>query len=82
MCGTNTGGLPEVIDDGVTGYLVPVNDHISVANKVIELFENPEIMSKMGSLGYQKAINQFTWQKVVDKMIPYIRKAVEEFHNK
>lgn len=73
--GSNTGGVPEVIGDGDTGYLVPVDDHKALAAHVIDLFERPRLMARMGERGYRKAIDKFTWPKVVDRMMPYLRDA-------
>jgi L-malate glycosyltransferase len=45
---TRAGGIPELVQDGINGYIVPVNDHISFAEKLISLIESPEKVHKMG----------------------------------
>jgi glycosyltransferase involved in cell wall biosynthesis len=73
--GSDTGGVPEVIDDGRTGYLVPVGDHEAVAARVIDMLDKPERMLEMGDAGRQKVEERFTWDRVVDRMLPYLKRA-------
>jgi len=40
------GGLVDLIEEGVSGYLVPVNDPAALANRIIEIFQNT-IQAKM-----------------------------------
>lgn len=45
------GGIPELVQDGVSGFLVPEKDEFAIAEKLIYLIEHPEIWSIMGSEG-------------------------------
>ncbi len=45
---TRAGGIPELVQDGINGYIVPVNDHISFAERLNTLIESPEKIEKMG----------------------------------
>ncbi|KST69930.1 glycosyltransferase [Mastigocoleus testarum] len=45
------GGIPELVKDGVSGFLVPEKDETAIAEKLIYLIEHPEIWSSMGSSG-------------------------------
>ncbi len=74
--GSDTGGVPEVIDEGGTGYLVGVGDHAMLARKIIDLLEHPDLRDAMGQAGRRKVENRFTWQRVVDRMLPYLNDAV------
>jgi glycosyltransferase involved in cell wall biosynthesis len=73
--GSDTGGVPEVIDDGHTGYLVPVGDHAELATRIISLLANPERMRLMGEEGRRKMLDRFTWERVVARMLPYLKQA-------
>lgn len=73
--GTITGGVPEVIDDGKTGLLIERGDERRLVQHVCHLFEHPDLMKRMGVRGYDKAISKFTWEKVVDRMEPYLYEA-------
>lgn len=54
---TDCGGMSEVIDDGVNGWLVPVRDAQSVADKILEINAvNPEELSRISKLGRETII--------------------------
>ena len=45
------GGIPELVEDGVSGFLVPEKDEFAIAQKLIYLIEHPEIWPSMGEAG-------------------------------
>jgi len=53
------GGAPEVIQDGVTGYLVPHGDAIQLATSIETLLADPVRAKEMGARGRQRAENEF-----------------------
>jgi glycosyltransferase involved in cell wall biosynthesis len=55
------GGLPEVIIDGVTGFLVTPRDHQVIAQKLIWLIENPALRSSMGTMGRKFVMDNYDW---------------------
>ena len=62
--GTNIGGIPEVIVNNSTGYIVQKN-HISLmAERIITLLTNKELSIKFGENGYRVFINKFTAKKM------------------
>jgi len=48
---TAVGGLREIVRDGTTGYLVPANDEVALAARLIELLEEPQLRNSMGLRG-------------------------------
>ena len=46
---TNAGGIPELVQDGVNGFIVPVNDYLSFAERLCALIENEELRKRMGA---------------------------------
>ena len=67
--GTNTGAMPELIDDGITGALVEPGDHAALARQLIALFADPERMRRMGQRGYERARSYWHWDQVADRMV-------------
>ncbi|HUL62560.1 MAG TPA: glycosyltransferase family 4 protein [Methanocella sp.] len=51
LIGSNIGGIPEQIIDGVNGYLFPPTDHEELAQYIIALIEHPEVGRQMGAIG-------------------------------
>ena len=68
---TTAGAIPEVVEDGKTGMLVPPDDPEKFARAVIVLLDDPELMKKMGLAGKQKVQEQFTWKKVAQNTINF-----------
>jgi len=62
---TSTGGLPEVVDDGVTGYLLPVGDVDGMTARAIEILSNDDLRQRMGRAGRQVAIEKYDEAKIV-----------------
>ncbi len=57
------GGVPEVIEDGVTGLLVPPEDVGALAERIAFGLENPELMRKCGQNGYDRVKQDFTFSR-------------------
>ena len=60
---TATSGCPEVVDDAVTGFVVPYAAP-SMAERVIELFADPERRQEMGRRGRQRVQELFNWNRM------------------
>lgn len=65
---TNAGGIPELIKDGVNGFIVPVGDYIQFAEKLIFLIENPERRVKMGARS-SSFLEQNKMEQTVEKTL-------------
>ena len=71
---TNTGGLPDIVIDGVTGYLVPVKDPKSLAEAILKMVANPEnalVMMLKGRERYAqlKENSKGSLEKIYTKMV-------------
>ncbi len=66
--GSMVDAIPEIIEDGITGFLVPPNNPEELAKKLILLLENENLMKIMGDNGRKRVENIFTWDKIVDRM--------------
>jgi glycosyltransferase involved in cell wall biosynthesis len=54
VIGTDVGGVGEMIQPGVTGLLVPLDDAQALQNALIQLIDSPELRKKMGQAGYDR----------------------------
>jgi N-acetyl-alpha-D-glucosaminyl L-malate synthase BshA len=62
---TNVGGVPELIDDGVTGRLFPVGDTEAMAEAAIGLLTNPQELDQMGHAGRASAQARYCASKII-----------------
>lgn len=56
---TNVGGNPEVVEEGVNGYLVPVKDNALLVDRVVRLLKDRDLRRRMGSEGLSIAGRKF-----------------------
>lgn len=61
---TIEGAIPEIVEDGSTGYLVPTNDATALAEKTEQLLSNPQIRIQMGKAGRGKFLTLYTADKM------------------
>jgi N-acetyl-alpha-D-glucosaminyl L-malate synthase BshA len=65
VIGTNAGGLPEVVIEGETGYLLPVADVTGMAARAVELLRDEDLRRRMGRRAREVAIDRFDEEKIV-----------------
>lgn len=65
---TKVSGFREVIEDGKTGFLVPVGDYEEMAEKMLILYNDPELRKQMGMAGRERVVKLYDWEKNVDEM--------------
>jgi L-malate glycosyltransferase len=63
--GTRVGGVPELIEDGVTGRLLPVGDTDAMANAAVELLTQPERLDEMGRAGRVSAQARYCASRII-----------------
>ena len=73
VIGTDVGGIPEIIDNGKNGFLVPTRDARALAEKIIFLLQNEKIARKMGVEGRKSVLRKFNWDETA--------KAYEKFYS-
>ncbi len=61
---SRVGGIPEVVDGGVTGLLVPPEDPASLADALNLLLRDPGRAEAMGQAGRERAVTEFSWDTV------------------
>jgi len=61
---SRVGGIPEVVDDGVTGLLVPPDDPGSLADAVNLLLRDVGRAAALGLAGRERAVAEFSWAAV------------------
>ena len=84
---TATGGIPEVVADGETGVLVPIEQLADgtgtpvhperfvadFAAAMTELIEDPQRAERMGKAGRRRAVEQFSWSRIAEDTMAVYR---------
>lgn len=66
--GTNICAMPEIIQHGKTGFVVPPKDPEALAKSILLLLKEPELCRNLGDEGYKQYAQNYTWQTVVLRM--------------
>jgi glycosyltransferase involved in cell wall biosynthesis len=66
---TNSGGPPEYVIDGETGFVVPVGDTQAMSEKFRLLLENPELQDALGREGRQRTVGEFDYARMVSEYV-------------
>jgi glycosyltransferase involved in cell wall biosynthesis len=67
VIGCRAGAVPDVVDDGVTGLLVPPADADALAAGVTRLLDDPAAAGRMGAEGQRRVREQHTWAAVAGR---------------
>jgi starch synthase len=87
---TNTGGIPEVVVDGETGYLVPFEPGdpatrepadrarfaADIAERINALLADPALADRMGEAGRRRAVEKFSWSTIAEETVDLYRSLV------
>ena len=63
---TNVGGVPDVVRDGVDGFLTEVGDVDAMARRLAELAADPEQRAAMGAAGRERVLDRYAVTRLVD----------------
>ena len=77
VVGSDSGGLPEVVTNGVTGLLYPVGDVDSMAAGVLSIITHPSRQADMGAAGAEDARKRFALDTVVSQYEELYRSALK-----
>ena len=74
---TAVGGVPELVKDGETGWLVPPRDPHALAQAILDALSNPEEARRRAENAYKHLLQRFTVERQVDKWEQALQAAVE-----
>ena len=66
---TSVGGVPELVDEGVTGYLIPRGDAAALADRLALLLDDADLRAAMGAAARRRAERRFTLTRQVDQLL-------------
>ena len=68
VIGSRTGGIPDAVDHGLSGLLVPPRDPAALARAAVRLLTEPGLAKRMGEYGQRRAREMFGWDLVARRV--------------
>jgi colanic acid/amylovoran biosynthesis glycosyltransferase len=77
VLGTYHGGIPEIIEDGVTGYLVPERDVAALGDRLQRLLGDRELCARLGENGRKKIEREYNLPRQVKELEALYDEAIQ-----
>ena len=61
-------GLPEIVEDGRHGFLVPEADPRALADSILDALSDPARLAAMGESGQRSVLARFSWERVAERI--------------
>lgn len=78
---SRVGGLPEVVDDGETGFLSPVGDVDKMAEDAVRLLTDKKLRRQMGRGARESAISRYSTDKIIPQYIEFYERIIQSALN-
>lgn len=78
---TRVGGIPEVVDDGDTGFLSAVGDIEKMANDALRLLADDEFRRNMGRRARESAVSRYDTKLIIPQYINFYEKTLAAVHS-
>lgn len=69
VIGADAGGIPEVVDPGNTGLLVPFGDVSALADAIRKVVTNQELATRLGEAGRERVLQEYTWDRTYRSLL-------------
>jgi glycosyltransferase involved in cell wall biosynthesis len=69
---TNVDGIPEIVQDGTTGLLVPAEDPASLASALIKLYSDRGFRDALAEKGKEWAFREYNWAGIANRYLGII----------
>lgn len=76
---SNVGGLPEVVENGKTGFIVENKSTDSIVAALEKFIFNPELRNQFGQNGRNNVIQNYDWNKSVEQMVSIYKKILNSY---
>jgi glycosyltransferase involved in cell wall biosynthesis len=74
---SRVGGLPELVEDGASGYLLPLRDVDAMSARAIEILSTPALHAKLQA-GARKRAEDFSQPAIIDRYEAYYRRVLNQ----
>jgi colanic acid/amylovoran biosynthesis glycosyltransferase len=76
VAATQHGGIPEAVEHGRTGWLVPEEDHVALANAMQEMTRLPRVLTEMGLRAHAAVADRFEQEAQIDQLESFYEEAI------
>ena len=74
---SNSGGIPEIIQNGINGQLIDPQDHSEFANAMKLYLEDKELSNQIGECNFKKVTEKFSWSKSAIQILEVYKMLLE-----
>lgn len=75
---TNVGAMPEIVDDGITGLIIPPENSELLADAIVRLLQNDELRNDMGKKAFIKLKRDLSWDAISTKTVEVYKEIIEK----
>lgn len=79
---TRVGSIPEIVDDGITGLVVPPRDPEALADAIVKLLKDEKLRKRMGENGGKKLQADLSWENVIRQTVVIYDSAMKDFNDR
>ena len=72
---SDVGGMPEVVEDGLTGFVVPPNEPAALRSRIRELAGDQRLRLDMGRRSRERVLERFTWERAARSTLAAYRES-------
>jgi glycosyltransferase involved in cell wall biosynthesis len=73
---TDVGAIPEIVDNGITGFIVPPKNPEALADAIVKLLKDEKLRKQMGENAYKKLKRDLSWDNIAEKTIEVYKMAI------
>jgi glycosyltransferase involved in cell wall biosynthesis len=77
---SRVGGLPEIVEDGITGYLVPPGDVAALRGRIADVLGHPGTAARLGSNARKRVVAELSWDRCAQRCLEAYRQLLDRNH--
>lgn len=77
VIGSEVGGIPDIVEDGLSGLLVPPGDPEALAQALQRVLDDPALARRLGEDGFRYVAEKFAWERIAAQMAALYQSLVE-----
>ena len=77
---STAGGIPEIVEDGVTGILVRPRDHDGLARAIVTLLKDPALRERLGAAGLARVRERYSAERMVEETLRVYQRVAQRPH--